>query len=128
MLSMEWGLAKEFLHPLMKVYQRCFKQTAFTSEARKGIEIEKFSYGTIEKWFAVITKYQRSNQLYLPTMARVMKDVEREFSDDDKAKLDKAKLFKDLVSYLYTAEEEKKNWISHLHIALNWLTYLRRKA
>jgi|GEM_PF-388301 len=129
MLSMQWGLAKEFLHPLMKVYQRCFKQTAFTSEARKGIEIEKFSYGTIEKWFAVIKKYQQSNQLYLPTMARVMKDVEREFSDDDKDdKDDKAELFKNLVSYLYTTEENKRNWISHLHIALNWLTYLRRKV
>jgi CRISPR-associated protein Csm1 len=123
MLSMEWELAKKFLLPLMEVYQRCFKQTAFTSEARKSIEIEKFSYGTIEKWFAVIKKYQQSNQLYLPTMARVMKDVEREFSDDDKATL-----FKNLVAYLYSTEEEKKNWISHLHIALNWLTYLRRKA
>lgn len=123
MLSMEWGLAKQFLLPLMELYQCCFKQTAFTSNARKSIEIEKFSYGTIEKWFAVIKKYQQSHQLYLPTMARVMKDVEREFSDDDKATL-----FKNLVSYLYTTEENKRNWISHLHIALNWLTYLRRKA
>jgi CRISPR-associated protein Csm1 len=123
MLSMEWALAKTFLWPLMEMYQRCFKHTAFQSETRKSIEIEYFSYSTIEKWFAVIKKYQQSNQLYLPTMARVMKDVEREFSDDDKATL-----FKNLVSYLYTTEESKRNWISHLHIALNWLTYLRRKV
>ncbi|NTW63094.1 MAG: type III-A CRISPR-associated protein Cas10/Csm1 [Chlorobiaceae bacterium] len=123
MLSMEWALAKTFLWPLMEMYQRCFKHTEFQSETRKSIEIEYFSYSTIEKWFAVIKKYQQSNQLYLPTMARVMKDVEREFSDDDKATL-----FKNLVSYLYTTEESKRNWISHLHIALNWLTYLRRKV
>lgn len=123
MLSMEWEMAKTFLRPLMEVYQRCFKHTAFQSETRKSIEIEYFSYSTIEKWFAVIKKYQQSNQLYLPTMARVMKDVERKLPDDDKAKI-----FKKLVSYLYTTEESKRNWIAHFHIALNWLTYLRRKV
>lgn len=122
MLSMEWALFDEFLLPLMKVYQRCFKKTDFKPQERKSIEVDKFSYGTIEKWFAVIEKYQRSNQLYLPTMARVMRGVEREFGDDSST------LFKDLVKYLYTNEKGTENWISHFHIALNWLAYLRRNA
>jgi CRISPR-associated protein Csm1 len=119
MLSMEWALAHAFLLQLMGVYQRCSKSD-FKATERKRLEIDKFSFGTIDKWFAVIEKYQRSNQLYLPTMARVMRGIEKEFKDVD--------LFEDLVTYLYTTDQGKKNWISHFHIALNWLAYLRRTA
>ena len=69
----------------------------------------------------MIEKYQLSNQLYLPTMARVMRGVEREFGDD-------IALFEELVVYLYTTDVGEKNWMSHFHSALNWLAYLRRTA
>jgi len=120
MLSMEWTLAQEFLLPLMKVYRRCSSVSQKALE-RKRLEIDTFSFATIEKWFAVIEKYQLSNQLYLPTMARVLKGVEREFGDN-------TALFEELITYLYTTDAGKKNWISHFHIALNWLAYLRRTS
>lgn len=119
MLSMEWSLANKFLLPLMGVYRRCFSPV-LNAEHRNYIEIDKFSLGTIEKWFAVIEKYQLSNQLYLPTMARVMRGIEHEFDEKETT------LFEDLATYLYTTDIGKKNWISHFHIALNWLAYLRR--
>ena len=119
MLSMEWSLANKFLLPLMGVYRRCFSPV-LSAEHRNYIEIDKFSLGTIEKWFAVIEKYQLSNQLYLPTMARVMRGIEHEFDEKETT------LFEDLATYLYTTDTGKKNWISHFHIALNWLAYLRR--
>ncbi|ABL66062.1 type III-A CRISPR-associated protein Cas10/Csm1 [Chlorobium phaeobacteroides] len=118
MLSMKWDLSSAFLLPLMKTYREC-GNVAF-QDGRMVLEIEKFSYQTIEKWFAVIEKYQESSMLYLPTMARVMKQVE------ENPRMD-ASLFKTLLGFLYTNDESKKNWISHLHVALNWLTYLRRK-
>ena len=121
MLSMEWALAYAFLLQLMGVYQRCSKSD-FKATERKSIEVDKFSYGTIEKWFTVIEKYQRSNQIYLPTMARVMRGIEQDFRKKD------ADLFEELVTYLYTTDQGKQNWISHFHIALNWLSYLRRTA
>lgn len=122
MLSMDWSLGYAFLLPLMGVYRRCFKQPDFKASEKKCIEVDKFSYGTIEKWFAVIEKYQLSNQLYLSTMARVMRGIEHEFHDEDTT------LFEELVTYLYTTEKGKENWISHFHIALNWLAYLRRTS
>jgi CRISPR-associated protein Csm1 len=117
MLSMVWDLGNDFLLPLMKTYYECgcLKE----QEGRCVLEIDKFSYQTIEKWFAVVEKYQESYKLYLPTMARVMSQVE------ENQKMDMA-LFKKLFSFLYTNDESKKNWISHLHIALNWLSFLRR--
>lgn len=122
MLSMEWQLAHAFLLPLMGVYQRCSPPSPkFKADERKRMEVDKFSFGTIEKWFAVIEKYQRSNQLYLPTMARVMRGIEHGFRND-------TTLFEELVTCLYTTEQGKQNWISHFHIALNWLAYLRRTA
>jgi CRISPR-associated protein Csm1 len=117
MLSMTWSLSGAFLIPLMKTYREC--GSLKSQDGRQVLEIEKFTYQTIEKWFAVIEKYQESYMLYLPTMARVMKQVE------DNKNMD-ADLFEKLISYLYTHEESKKNWISHLHIALNWLSFLRR--
>jgi CRISPR-associated protein Csm1 len=117
MLSMTWNLSGDFLIPLMETYRECGNLKS--QGGRQVLEIEKFSYQTIEKWFAVIEKYQESYMLYLPTMARVMKQVEE-------SKNMNADLFKKLFSYLYTNEESKKNWISHLHIALNWLSFLRR--
>ncbi|AOS83487.1 type III-A CRISPR-associated protein Cas10/Csm1 [Chlorobaculum limnaeum] len=117
MLSMTWNLSGDFLIPLMKTYCEC--GSLKSQDGRLVLEIDKFSYQTIEKWFAVIEKYQESYMLYLPTMARVMKQVEE-------GKNMNADLFKKLFSYLYTNEESKKNWISHLHIALNWLSFLRR--
>ncbi|HWR28240.1 MAG TPA: type III-A CRISPR-associated protein Cas10/Csm1 [Negativicutes bacterium] len=120
MLSMEWALADQFLLRLMQVYRRCSTVSQKVSE-RKRMEVDKFSFGTIEKWFSVIEKYQRSNQLYLPTMARVMRGIEKDFGKE-------TDLFEELVTYLYTSEEDKKNWISHFHTALNWLAYLRRTA
>lgn len=121
MLSMEWKIADVFLLPLMQVYRRCSSVSQEESE-RKRMAVDKFSFGAIEKWFAVIEKYQLSKQLYLPTMARVMRGIEREFDDSE------ADLFKELVKYLYTAEKGKGDWISHFHIALNWLAYLRRTS
>ncbi|NTU50507.1 MAG: type III-A CRISPR-associated protein Cas10/Csm1, partial [Desulfobulbaceae bacterium] len=75
MLSMTWNLGNAFLLPLMETYRKCGKLKE--QEERLVLEIEKFSYQTIEKWFAVIDKYQYSNMLYLPTMARVMNAVKR---------------------------------------------------
>lgn len=120
MLSMTWDLGSTFLLPLMETYRKCGRLNEI--DGRQVLEIEKFSYQTIEKWFAVIEKYQESHKLYLPTMARVMTQVE----DNLSKKESDIKLFKKLLSYLYTNEESNKNWISHLHIALNWLSYLRR--
>jgi hypothetical protein len=54
-------------------------------------------------------------------MARVMRSIEIDFGKE-------ADLFEELVTYLYTSEEDKQNWISHFHTALNWLAYLRRTA
>ena len=119
MLSMTWDLGNAFLLPLMKTYRQCGKLKE--QDGRLLFEIEKFSYQTIEKWFAVIKKYQERNQLYLPTMARVMTQVEEMFGENEQT------VFKNLLGFLYTNDESKKNWISHLHIALNWLSYLRRK-
>ena len=118
MLSMTWNLSHEFLLPLMKAYQAC--GNLIQQDGRTTFEIEKFSYQTIEKWFAVIEKYQESYKFYLPTMARVMKRVEEDLGEEH------AKIFKKLLSFLYTNDKSKENWISHLHIALNWLSYLRR--
>jgi CRISPR-associated protein Csm1 len=117
MLSMRWDLSNAFLLPLMETYRNCGNMKF--RDGRMVLEIEKFSYQTIEKWFAVIAKYQDSYMLYLPTMARVMKQIE------ENQKMD-AGLFKKLFSFLYTNNESEKNWISHLHIALNWLSFLRR--
>ena len=117
MLSMTWDLGNTFLLPLMKTYYDCGKLKE--QDGRQVMEIDKFSYQTIEKWFAVIEKYLESHKLYLPTMARVMKQVE------ENPKMDRA-VFIRLFGLLYTNEESKKNWISHLHIALNWISYLRR--
>jgi CRISPR-associated protein Csm1 len=118
MLSMNWNLAHVFLLPLMSTYWQCGTQ-CYRIDGRNYFEVEKFSFSTIEKWFAVIEKYWASNMLYLPTMARVMRGIEQEFGDE-------SALFEQLVAFLYTRERGKENWISHFHIALNWLTYLRR--
>lgn len=118
MLSMTWDLSNEFLLPLMRKYRKCGELKE--QDGKLVFEIDKFSYQTIEKWFAVIKKYQESNQLYLPTMARVMAQVEEMLGENEHM------LFKDLLGFLYTGDKKKKNWISHLHIALNWLSYLRR--
>jgi CRISPR-associated protein Csm1 len=117
MLSMKWSLANEFLLSLMKVYGDCGR----TKEINQRIvfEIDKFSSATIEKWFAVIEKHQETGKLYLPTMARVMSQIQKDPKMDED-------LFKKLTGYLYTNDKSKQNWISHLHIALNWLSYLRR--
>jgi CRISPR-associated protein Csm1 len=117
MLSMTWDLGSDFLLPLMKLYRELGRLNQ--PAGCFVFEIEKFSYQTIEKWFAVIEKYQESFNLYLPTMARVMKQLE----DNPKMDID---LFKILLGFLYTNDDGKKNWISHLHIALNWLSFLRR--
>jgi len=117
MLSMRWSLAHEFLLPLMKVYSDCGQVKE--NNQRRFFEINKFSSATIEKWFAIIEKHQESGKLYLPTMARVMSQIQKD------PKMDET-LFKKLTSYLYTNDTSKQNWISHLHIALNWLSYLRR--
>jgi CRISPR-associated protein Csm1 len=117
MLSMRWNLSGDFLIPLMETYREC--GSLKSQGGRQVLEIEKFSYQTIEKWFAVIEKYQESYKLYLPTMARVMKQVK----DNPKMHSD---LFDKLFGYLYTNKDDTKNWISHLHIALNWLSFLRR--
>lgn len=119
MLSMTWGLSNVFLLPLMETYRECGDLKI--QDGRCVLEIEKFSYQTIEKWFAIIKKYQERNQLYLPTMARVMSQVEEGLGEENSS------LFKDLVGFLYTNDESKKDWISHLHVALNWLSYLRRE-
>jgi CRISPR-associated protein Csm1 len=120
MLSMTWGLAHEFLLPMMKVYIECGKLSGDANE-RMSFNVDKFSFATVEKWFAVIRKYQDSNFLYLPTMARVMSSIEKEFNDN-------ADIFKRLTALLYTRKEGTETWISHFHIALNWLAYLRRTA
>jgi CRISPR-associated protein Csm1 len=116
MLSMKWSLSSDFLIPLMKIYMQCGKRNPATVNNRDYFEINSFSYGTIEKWFSVLDKYHERHLLYLPTMARVLKGIEHEFGDD-------RGLFDQLVGFLYIKEE---NWIPHFHIALNWLTYLRR--
>lgn len=120
MLSMTWGVAHDFLLPLMTVFMDCGKLHGDTND-RKSFTVDKFSFATVEKWFAVIAKYQESNLLYLPTMARVMRGIEKEFDDS-------ADLFRRLVAILYTREEGTETWLSHFHIALNWLAYLRRTA
>ena len=117
MLSMKWTLADEFLIPLMKVYGECGKITE--SQDRKVFTIDKFSYSTIEKWFAIIEKYQETGKMYMPTMARVLNQIQKD------SKLDE-ELFSKLLKFLYSNDSSKRNWISHLHIALNWLSYLRR--
>ncbi len=119
MLSMTWDLSNVFLLPLMETYRECGDLKI--QDGRCVLEIEKFSYQTIEKWFAIIKKYQERNQLYLPTMARVMSQVKEGLGEENSS------LFKDLIGFLYTNDESKKDWISHLHIALNWLSFLRRK-
>ena len=118
MLSMKWSLSSAFLIPLMKIFMQCGKRNPITENSRDFVEINAFSYGTIEKWFSVLDKYHERHLLYLPTMARVLKGIEHEFGAD-------RELFDQLVGFLYTKEE---NWIPHFHIALNWLTYLRRIA
>jgi CRISPR-associated protein Csm1 len=117
MLSMKWSLANEFLLPLMEVYGECGRTKE--SNNRTVFEIDKFSSSTIEKWFAVIEKHQETGKMHLPTMARVMSQIQKD------PKMDET-LFQKLTSYLYTNDTSKQNWISHLHIALNWLSYLRR--
>ncbi len=119
MLSMNWGLGHVFLIPLIHTFCRCGNPKQ-RKDGRKFFEIEKFSFSTVEKWFSIIEKYQDRHLLYLPTMARVMRGIEDEFYDN-------TELFERLVSYLYTRDSRKENWISHLHIALNWLAYLRRE-
>lgn len=118
MLSMTWPMVKDFLIPLMITFKNCYR-LKYSENSRNFIEIDKFSYSTIEKWFSVLDKYQERHLLYLPTMARVMRGIEREFKND-------TELFEKLVGFLYTRDSGKENWISHLHIALNWLAYMRR--
>ncbi|MDX2129658.1 MAG: type III-A CRISPR-associated protein Cas10/Csm1 [Chloroherpetonaceae bacterium] len=121
MLSMKWQLANQFLLQLMKVYAKCGETK--NANGRIVFEVNKFSYSTIEKWFAIIEKHQETGKMHLPTMARVLKQVETQISKYSETH---PKLFTDLTTYIYANDPAKQNWMSHFHIALNWLSYLRR--
>jgi CRISPR-associated protein Csm1 len=121
MLSMTWSLGKDYLVPLMKVYSQCGKTTGKTDE-KINFEMNRntISYQTIEKWFMVLATYRAKGQLYLPVMARVLNEIEKTFSTADRA------IFDDLYSYLFTKPYTEGLYLANLHIALNWLSYLRR--
>ncbi len=122
MLSMDWELGRGYILPLMKVYARC-GDIELIPDKRKIFVLDKrsFSYQTIEKWFKVLDVYWKKGQLYLPAMARVMSDVESVF--DVKSQ----KLFDQLYLYLYKTPYEDEVNLANLHIALSWLSYLRRE-
>jgi CRISPR-associated protein Csm1 len=115
MLSMSWETAHTYLLPLMNSFAKLgqFKEQG---NGRKTFVMDKISYQTIEKWFLVTEKYQRSGELYLPTMARIMKDVQMNLNRQNKSTF-----FDILMRYLYNNAR-----MSDLHIALNWLSFLRR--
>lgn len=127
MLSMSWEAAHNYLLPLMDSFAELgeFKEQ---ENGRNTFAMDKISYQTVEKWFLVTEKYQRSGELYLPTMARIMKDVQmnlnRQNMKDFQMDLNRQKkniLFCILMKCLYNNPK-----ISHFHIALNWLSFLRR--
>lgn len=115
MLSMSWETARTYLLPLMDSFAELgeFKEQ---ENGRNTFVMDKISYQTVEKWFLVTEKYQQSGELYMPTMARIMKDVQMSLSRQNQNVL-----FRILMKCLYNNPK-----ISHLHIALNWLSFLRR--
>ena len=121
MLSMTWGLGANYLLELMKVYSLCGKQIG-KDQDRKVFELNRntISYQTIEKWFQVLVIYRLKARLYLPIMARVLKDLEDAFG------VDEGGIFKKLFQYLYTKPYTEELYLANLHIALNWLSYLGR--
>ena len=121
MLSMTWSLGKDYLVPLMKLYSKCGKCNG-NADDRKVFELRKntISYQTIEKWFLVLATYRSTGRLYLPLMACVLNEVEKTFGAADRA------IFDELYSFLYTKSYTEELYLANLHIALNWLSYLRR--
>ncbi|MDM8522582.1 hypothetical protein QUF80_04350 [Desulfococcaceae bacterium HSG8] len=115
MLSMTWQAGYDFMLPFIKDYSSLGELRS--ADHRYVFVTEKISYQTIEKWFLVTEKFQITGELYMSTMARVLEDVRRKLSQTDK------ELFGKLKGHLY--KKSNRN-ISHLHIALNWLSFLRR--
>ncbi len=118
MLSMTWDTGREFLLQLMADFMELGEPGSNGQRDVFVIDRNKLSYQTIEKWFRVIQKFQQSDELYLPTMARVLRDVQENLSRSGQKEL-----FVRLQNRLYENAEQN---ISHLHIALNWLSFLRR--
>ncbi len=122
MLSMTWTMGDEFLLPLMRDFAKLGEFRTGDENQRSVFVMNKISHQTIEKWFLVTEKFQQSGQLYMPTMARVMADICKTLKHFGK---EGNKLFIKLMCYLYNKRNNSKN-MTHLHIALNWISFLRR--
>ena len=121
-LSMTWDLGRDLLINVMHEYQKCGKVTGEKSSRRKVFQMNQNSinYQTIEKWFMVLSVYRSRGCLCFAVMARVMSEVETHLGKDGRD------IFEKLFSLLYTKPYSEELYMANLHIALNWLSYLRR--
>jgi len=118
-LAMPWETGNKYIMELMRVLTRLGELTDNGKDMRKIFKLKNVSSQTIEKWFNVAETYYYSGEIYLPTMARVLNDVKNSINKNN----EDAGLFQKLLQCLY---EHKSSNIPHLHVALNWLSYLRR--
>ena len=120
-LSMTWEFGRDFLINLMHEYRKCGEPVGKALD-RKVFEMNptSISYQTIEKWFMVLFIYRSRGRLCFSAMARVMKEVEKQLGKDGR------EIFDRLFSFLYTKAYTEESYMANLHIALNWLSYLRR--
>ncbi|MDM8549953.1 type III-A CRISPR-associated protein Cas10/Csm1 [Desulfobacterales bacterium HSG2] len=118
MLSMSWEKGNRFLLPLMREFVKLGGFISGEENKRSLFVMDKISHQSIEKCFMITEKFQQSGERYMPTMARIMADVCRGLK-----RFGQEKLFLKLMVYLYRRNNPN---MPHLHIALNWISFLRR--
>jgi len=118
MLSMSWKTGNRFLLRLMREFVKLGEFIPGEENKRSLFVMDKISHQSIEKCFMITEKFQQSGERYMPTMARLMADTCKSLRG-----MGQQELFVKLMAYLY--RKDSRN-MPHLHIALNWISFLRR--
>lgn len=118
MLSMSWKTGDRFLLRLMREFAKLGEFRTDDESQRNVFIVDKISHQSIEKCFMITEKFQQSGERYMPTMARLMADTCKSLR-----RMGQENLFVKLMAYLYRKDNPN---MSHLHIALNWISFLRR--
>lgn len=108
-LAIKWSELSDFVIPFSQ-----YMKDRVEVNGQKS-ELNRLPSNFIEKLFSVIEEWQLKGQIYIPTLSRILRQINKLHLDEDKCK--------DEINFVNLFDNEH---IKKLHVPLIWISYLRR--
>ena len=110
-LAIKWSELSNFVIPFAQYMKDRVEVNGQISE------LNQLPSRFIEKLFSVIEEWQLKGQIYIPTLSRILRQINKLHLNEDKCKAE--------INFANLFDNEH---IKILHVPLIWISYLRRKS